>query len=257
MVQNKDLDNKTRISLLKIGKLFNDINPAIESATAALGNFSAEINTVSADSTEYGQRLNKSIQETTSAISELESMASRLNDTVNEINPLSVAQARRIVSSGNLDDPNLQAALSTLSNMGTDNFSSSLDYLRAKGANAAAVVGLQGVIGNRIAAKNKELAQFEFEKAELQAGLSRAAQMYASFPRYASGSSYIERTGPAIVHQGERIINPAQNSDLVEMLRQVVAKVGTSASETSGLTSLIKSLIQDTTSGRSIRTSAI
>jgi hypothetical protein len=44
-------------------------------------------------------------------------------------------------------------------------------------------------------------------------------------PRFASGTSFVPRTGAALVHKGERIINPQQNQDLVSTLKEVLSAV--------------------------------
>lgn len=40
-------------------------------------------------------------------------------------------------------------------------------------------------------------------------------------PRFATGTSFVPETGPAIVHKGERIINPEQNRDLIQQLENL------------------------------------
>jgi TP901 family phage tail tape measure protein len=44
-------------------------------------------------------------------------------------------------------------------------------------------------------------------------------------PRFASGTSFVPKTGAALVHKGERIINPQQNQDLVSTLKEVLSAV--------------------------------
>lgn len=44
-------------------------------------------------------------------------------------------------------------------------------------------------------------------------------------PHYASGISYVPRTGPAIVHQGERILPEGQSDEIVSLLRELVSAV--------------------------------
>jgi hypothetical protein len=46
-----------------------------------------------------------------------------------------------------------------------------------------------------------------------------------NLPRFETGTSFVPRTGVALVHKGERIINPQQNQDLVTVLKQVLRAV--------------------------------
>jgi hypothetical protein len=46
-----------------------------------------------------------------------------------------------------------------------------------------------------------------------------------NLPRFETGTSFVPRTGVALVHKGERIINPQQNQDLVTVLKQVLSAV--------------------------------
>lgn len=131
-----------------------------------------------ADSTEQGQRLNASINETAQAIAELEGIASQLSGTVNSINPLSTDQARAIVSNGNPYDPNLQNALSVLSTSDNNNFGSKLDLQRSNALNIGAINSLQNSVAANISAKQAQKSQFEFEKQMLQVALNNAASMF-------------------------------------------------------------------------------
>ena len=242
-----------------INQVFNYLgkfNGAVNETAESLANATRELNIRNADETEYGQRLNKGIQETTAAISQLESIADQLRGTVNSINPLSVEQARRIVSSGNLNDPNLQAALGVLSGMDSSGFVSGLDFQRAKGKNASAVIGLQGFVSGRIAQENSRLSQFMFEKEMLQQSLANAAVAYsAALPRYAAGTSYVPNTGLAMVHRGERIINPQQNNDLIGAIKQLAKEMKESKVSTEDLRRLMRNAMVETNGGLSLRTS--
>ncbi|AEJ02169.1 tail tape measure protein TP901 core region [Nitrosomonas sp. Is79A3] len=259
------VSEETLQSLLSLAPAFIEVRNAqdqlaqsSESAAQAAINASREIVARNADDTEYGQRLNKSIQETTSAISELDNIANQLLGTVNSINLMSVDTARRIVSNGDPYDPNLQAALSVLSGMGTGGFSTSLDYQRAKGANVAAITDLQNVIAADIYAKNSELDQFNFEKAMLQTGLANASSLYsASIPRFATGASFVPKTGLSIVERGERIFNTEQNQDLIGAIKQLVREVEKGTVSSDSLRSLLRDAMEETDSGLAMRQKAV
>lgn len=268
LIQSNAITGDMRLSLLQLLPSFDLVKDTLDQIAAAapaasdgLADVTQELSTAvreitvrNASDTEYGQRLNKSISDTTAAISELESIANQLMGTVNSINPLSVEQARRIVSSGNLDDPNLQAALSVLGSMGSDGFSSGLDFQRAKGKNAGAVIGLQDIVSGSISQKNGELSQFMFEEELLQQSLVNAASAYsAALPRFASGSSYVPQTGLAMVHQGERIINPQQNQDLILSNKQQAKEIKELKVSIENLKSMFRNAMEETSNGLAFR----
>lgn len=72
-------------------------------------------------------------------------------------------------------------------------------------------------------------------------------------PKFASGTSYVPRTGPAIVHQGERIINPEQNQDLIKLLEKLVQKISDGNTDTAELLRVLKSMRVETNDGIAIR----
>lgn len=268
LIQSNAITGDMRLSLLQLLPSFDLVKDTLDQIAAAapaasdgLADVTQELSTAvreitvrNASDTEYGQRLNKSISDTTAAISELESIANQLMGTVNSINPLSVEQARRIVSSGNLDDPNLQAALSVLGSMGSDGFSSGLDFQRAKGKNAGAVIGLQDIVSGSISQKNGELSQFMLEEELLQQSLVKAASAYsAALPRFASGSSYVPQTGLAMVHQGERIINPQQNQDLILSNKQQAKEIKELKVSIENLKSMFRNAMEETSNGLAFR----
>ncbi|MXS81580.1 hypothetical protein [Nitrosomonas oligotropha] len=73
-------------------------------------------------------------------------------------------------------------------------------------------------------------------------------------PRFATGSSYVPRTGPAIVHQGERIINPQQNGDIVDSLKTVARKTEENTNAINNLYRLVRNTVQETTTGFALTT---
>lgn len=74
-----------------------------------------------------------------------------------------------------------------------------------------------------------------------------------NLPHFASGTSYVPRTGPAIVHQGERIINPQQNQDIVSALQQLINKIGEGTSESEQLRRMLRNAMEETDNGLAIR----
>ena len=254
-VQSGRLNQDQLIFLLKnqeaINQVFvylDNIAKASPSAAQGLAAVSRELRITDADSTDYGRRLNKSIQDTTSAIAELEGIAKQLMGTVNQINPLSINEARGIVSSGNANDPRLQSALSTLSGMGTDGFGSLIDFQRAKAQNVAAISSLQDSIAGQISEKNRELDQFNFEKLMFQSALQRAAQMYSEAASYDVGG-YVPRTGMAIIHKDEQILTPGQQDKITAEIAQMREELGKELAAIAKHTEKTATLIDDVSAG--------
>ena len=254
-VQSGRLNQDQLIFLLKnqeaINQVFvylDNIAKASPSAAQGLAAVSRELRITDADSTDYGRRLNKSIQDTTSAIAELEGIAKQLMGTVNQINPLSINEARGIVSSGNANDPRLQSALSTLSGMGTDGFGSLIDFQRAKAQNVAAISSLQDSIAGQISEKNRELDQFNFEKLMFQSALQRAAQMYSEAASFDVGG-YVPRTGMAIIHKDEQILTPGQQDKITAEIAQMREELGKALAAIAKHTEKTATLIDDVSAG--------
>ena len=241
MLQHEESINSVFTYLEKIGQV-------APTAATGLSAVSRELNIADADRTEYGQRLNKSIQETTSAIAELEGIAKQLMGTVNQINPLSVTEARNIVSGGNANDPRLQTALSTLSGMGTGEFSNVIDFQRAKAQNVAAISNLQNSITTQIASKNKELDQFNFEKLMLQEGLQRAASMFAQAASFDVGG-YVPKTGFALIHKDEQVLTPGQQDRITDAIQQMREEVSKALAAIAKHTEKTATLIDDVSAG--------
>lgn len=254
-VQSGNLNQDQLLFLLKNQDAINSvftylekISQAAPEAATGLAAVSRELNIADADRTEYGQRLNKGIQETTAAIAELEGIAKQLMGTVNQINPLSINEARGIVSSGNANDPRLQTALSTLSDMGTGEFSNVIDFQRAKAQNVAAISNLQNSITSQIATKNKELTQFNFEKLMLQEGLQRAAQMFSEAASFDVGG-YVPRTGMAIIHKDEQVLTPGQQDRITSEIAQMREELGKALAAIAKHTEKTATLIDDVSAG--------
>jgi len=241
LINNEDAINSVFTYLEKISQ-------AAPEAATGLAAVSRELNIADADRTEYGQRLNNSIQQTSSAIADLEGIAKQLMGTVNQINPLSVTEARNIVSGGNANDPRLQSALSTLSEMGSGEFSNVIDFQRAKAKNVAAISSLQDSIAKQVSAKNKELDQFNFEKLMLQAGLRNAAQMFSEAASFDVGG-YVPRTGMAIIHKDEQVLTPGQQDRITSEIAQMREELGKALAAIAKHTEKTATLIDDVSAG--------
>lgn len=252
LVQDVNLSNETRNKLLDLAPAFITVSNAAVSTAAAMQILSGDMFGAQKDA--EAQRVNSSIQDITSSIAQLEGIAAQLRGTVNSINPMSVSDARRIVSSGDPNDPNLQAALSTLSGMGTDNFSNVLDFQRAKALNVSAIGSLQGSIDSTISSDYASIDTLKLQEINYRNNLdSIAREMVDKLPRYASGSSYITKTGPAILHQGERVINPKQNQDLVDGIMMLIKKIEEGTDSAEALRRMLREAMVETDDGLALR----
>jgi hypothetical protein len=120
-----------------------------------------------------------------------------------------------------------------------------LDFSRANAADPMAIY-------NAAIANNVSSAQIAASGAYTQQQIDQFVRdnNLASFD---SGSSFIPKTGIAMVHKGERIINPQQNGDLVaaiKALTQAVASGATYSKKTADL------LVRVTRDGESLLTTA-
>lgn len=262
LVQDVNLSNETRNKLLDLAPAFITVSNAAAVTSGAMDGTAATMQSLSANmfgaqKDAESQRVNSSIQEITNSITQLEGIAAQLRGTVNSINPLSVADARRIVSAGNPNDPNLQAALSTLSGMGSDSFSNVLDFQRAKALNVSAIGSLQDSIDSTISSDYASIDSLKLQEINYRNNLdSIAREMVDKLPRYATGSSYIAKTGPAILHQGERVINPKQNQDLVDGIMTLVKKIEEGTVSAEALRRMLREAMVETDDGLALRQTA-
>ena len=260
-VQSGRLNPDQLLFLLKNQEAINQVfvyldkfNTSVDKTAESLANATRELNIRNADETEYGQRLNESIRKTTESIAELEGIANQLRGTVNDISPMSLAQARQVVSSGNLNSPDLQTALGVLRSMSGDRFGNVIDFQRARGRNAEIVTGLQGVVDGRLMQGRMQLGALISEKEAFKEALARAASMYVSeIASFDTGTSSVPRTGLAIIHKDERIINSEQNGDLTDLLQKLIAKVSENAASSGELVRKINNVIVETDEGLAFR----
>jgi len=192
LLQNQEAINQVFIYLDKFNAAVTDTASAVENAADVISTVALSI-ARDVNDTEQGQRLNNSISETAQAIAELESIASQLSSTVNDINPLTTDQARAIVSNGNPFDPNLQNALSVLSTSDNNNFGSKLDLQRSNALNIGAINSLQNSVASNISAKEAQKSQYEFEKQMLQIALQNAAAMFNTLTQSTKTAEILDR----------------------------------------------------------------
>lgn len=206
-------------------KYFEALNESIEGTADAANRAARELNIRNADETEYGQRLNKAIQDTTQSITELEGISKSLQQTVNDINPLSLSQARSQITSGGFDASNLQQALSVLSGTNAGQFSNVLDFRRAKAANVSAIGSLQNSLGYALLGERNKLSSIQNEKQAFQEALNRAGISYFNeVARFETGG-FVPRDGMAFLHKNEQVVSANDSKtfgDQIKLLKTAI-----------------------------------
>ena len=206
-------------------KYFEALNESIEGTAEAANRAARELNIRNADETEYGQRLNKAIQDTTQSIAELEGISKSLQQTVNDINPLSLSQARSQITSGGFDASNLQQALSVLSGTNAGQFSNVLDFRRAKAANVSAIGSLQNSLGYALLGERNKLSSIQNEKQAFQEALNRAGISYFNeVARFETGG-FVPRDGMAFLHKNEQVVSANDSKtfgDQIKLLKTAI-----------------------------------
>lgn len=206
-------------------KYFEALNESIEGTAEAANRAARELNIRNADETEYGQRLNKAIQDTTQSITELEGISKSLQQTVNDINPLSLSQARSQITSGGFDASNLQQALSVLSGTNAGQFSNVLDFRRAKAANVSAIGSLQNSLGYALLGERNKLSSIQNEKQAFQEALNRAGISYFNeVARFETGG-FVPRDGMAFLHKNEQVVSANDSKtfgDQIKLLKTAI-----------------------------------
>ena len=86
----------------------------------------------------------------------------------------------------------------------------------------------------------------------LQEGLARAGNaFFNSVAKFDTGTSYVPKTGMAIIHKGERVVSNSQNKDLTALLGQLVNVMSGNSKSTDDMLKLLRRL---TDGGNSLRT---
>ena len=202
-------------------KYFEALNESIEGTAEAANRAARELNIRNADETEYGQRLNATIQAITQSITELEGISRSLQQTVNEISPLSLEQARSQIASGNFNASNLQQALSVLSGTSASGFSNVLDFRRARAANVSAIGALQSNVDYALLGERNRLTSTIQEKEALQAALARAASMYLSEVASFDVGGKVPRTGFALIHKNEQVVTASDSASFAQQIGEL------------------------------------
>lgn len=200
---------------------FEDAENALNDTASAAANMARELNIRNADETEYGQRLNATIQAITQSITELEGISRSLQQTVNDINPLSLEQARSQIASGNFNASNLQQALSVLSGTSASGFSNVLDFRRARAANVSAIGALQSNVDYALLGERNRLTATIQEKEAFQAALARAASMYLSEVASFDVGGKVPRTGFALIHKNEQVVTASDSASFAQQIGEL------------------------------------
>jgi len=252
LIQSTSTANDLRLGLLDLGPAFLELRSSVVVAAEAVKeikedftNFYADI--FSAEQQSNSQRVASAIDDITDSIKDLEGIAQELSGTVNEIAPLSVEQARGIVSGGNPNDPRLSQALAALSGQSSAGFGSSLEFNRSKSQNISAISSLQSVIGSSISGKNTDIANLITGEATQKKILeSILLERIGRAPSFDVGG-VVPKTGLALVHKNERVINPQQNEAIVDLLKMVVDAVKSGSDSNDKLYKLLRSMTNNGT----------
>jgi len=252
LIQSTSTANDLRLGLLDLGPAFLELRSSVAVAAEVVNeikedftNFYADI--FSAEQQSNSQRVASAIDDITSSIKDLEGIAQELSGTVNEIAPLSVSEARGIVSGGNPNDPRLSQALAALSGQSSAGFGSSLEFNRSKSQNISAISSLQSVIGSSISGKNADIANLKVgEETQRKILESILLERIGRVPSFDVGG-VVPKTGLALVHKNERVINPQQNEAIVDLLKMVVDAVKSGSDSNDKLYKLLRSMTNNGT----------
>lgn len=193
---------------------------------------------------------NTTISAIGSGIDKLLNLAGIVSGSINQLAPQSAEDARASIRGGlNFDskgrvrgvkgpDAIDQGAIATLSNMSASGFGDRLSFLRSQGKNLE-VLQLLSI------AVNKSIAG---ERGAMQAVASERNRL----PSYDVGG-IVPKTSIAMVHKGERLINPQQNEALVELLQQLITATKSGANYSQSVYNLLKNMTND---GLSLKTVA-
>lgn len=147
-----------------------------------------------------------------SHLSKLKSLSEAIRSATQSISPQSIEEARaNILSALNFDKKgNVRGigninkidsrSIGTLANQSTAGFTSTFDFELSKARNLSILQTLNSATEKSIIAARETAMMIQSERNNI--------------PKYATGTSYVPKTGPAIVHRGERIIPADKNDDL-------------------------------------------
>lgn len=246
LIESTDTANDLRFALLDLAPAFLEVrNAAVKTATLEINNkaelekqrqqdkYNAMLELASGTITAIGAGLQK-----------LLTLAGVISDATNTIAPQTVDQARSSLVSGiNFDrkgnvrgvkGPDFidQGSIATLASQSTSGFGDRLSFLRSQGKNLE-ILQLLSV------AVNKSIAS---ERGALQAVASERNRI--PIPSFDVGG-IVPKTSIAMVHKGERIINPQQNEALVELLQQLLTATKSGANYSQSVYNLLKNMTND------------
>jgi len=176
-------------------------------------------------------------------IDKLVDFADSLKSTVDQISPQSLDSARnQIIAAtsaargGTVTD--VSSALATIAGQGASGFSDRNSFERSKSQSADLIRQLSEAISSAIG----------FKQSSVNDDLRLAGRV-----RSFDVGGVVPSTGLALIHKGERLINPQQNEAIVSLLQRVAEAVQTGAERTDNLYKLMRGM---TNNGQSLNTSA-
>ncbi len=129
-----------------------------------------------------------------------------------------------------------QQSFSTLSSQSSSGFSSGLDFQRSTGKNLEVLRLVSQAIDKSISAETESANLFQRERNKLSSRI----------PSFDVGG-IVPKTSLAMVHKGERIINPQQNEALVSLLQDLIGAVKSGTASTKDTYTLLRNMTNNGT----------
>lgn len=175
-------------------------------------------------------------------IDKLVNLSGLVKDATSQISPQSVEDARSGIR-GNIEfdrrgnvrgikriDAIDQGSIATLSSMSASGFGDRLSFLRSQGKNLEVLQLLGIAVGKALDGVRESARSVASERNKI--------------PSFDVGG-IVPKTSIAMVHKGERIINPQQNEALVDLLQQLLTAAKSGANYSQSVYNLLKNMTND------------
>lgn len=235
LVQATGTSNELRIGLLDLAPAFLEVKSAVQETAASIESVRDNVALLSADFAKNS--LASAISLINNEIDKLVTFAESLKSTVDDIQPQSLNSARdqiieatNAAKSGKITD--VSGALSTISGQTSAGFSNRRDFELSKSLSVSLISKLAESISGSI----------NFRRASIADDTNRVSKLQS----FASGG-VVPRTGLALIHKDERVINPQQNEAIVDLLKIVADAVKSSGYSTDQMYSLLRNMTNNGT----------
>jgi len=238
LVQATGTSNELRIGLLDLAPAFLEVKNAVQETASSIESVKDSIVSLSADFA--NSSLVNAISLINNEIEKLVSFAESLKSTVEDIQPQSLESARnqiieatRAAKSGKITD--VSGALATISGQTSAGFSNRRDFEISKSLSISLISKLAESISGSI----------NFRRASIADDTNRVSRLQG-IQSFASGG-VVPKTGLALIHKNERVINPQQNEAIVDLLKIVADAVKSSGYSTDQMYSLLRNMTNNGT----------